>query len=303
MSCQTVLKSGAKKGSVCGRANCKMHKSLHDISAQIEEVLVQIEEVQVPIKEVPVQIKEVPVQIEELPVQIKELPVQTGKQPVQKDIACNVILKSGAKKGVPCGRMNCFFHKKKEVVEVEKVEEKIEEKVVEKVEEKIEEKIVEKEEKIEKKEEEKKEEKKQVKNMEKACTALIKSGARKNQACDKLNCRMHKNVEEERVEIVTEAPTQCSRVLKTGRFSGKQCRHKPWGHHKTCFVHTRREWEDLDKYGYDTDIEISDRVSFCQAFLEHGKYKGHRCGNECDGVKNYCVLHSALSQKAKCQNV
>lgn len=76
--CKILLKTGPNKGNFCNRPNCSYHK------------------------------------INSKPIQV--INVETNKpikvvKPKQKNVGCQILIKTGPKDGKPCGRFDCKYHK------------------------------------------------------------------------------------------------------------------------------------------------------------------------------------------------
>lgn len=82
--CQVILKRGINKGKECGRSNCKYHKN--NLQILIETNLQKIS---------------------------KKIAVKGNKS---QNLGCQSIIKTGPKKGQYCNRVNCHYHKQKNII-------------------------------------------------------------------------------------------------------------------------------------------------------------------------------------------
>ena len=90
------------------------------------------------------------------------------------------------------------------------------------------------------------------------------------------------------VLIQVQTHTRCIRDVK-----GRYCKNHRMVGHDTCFLHTLKDpsHDDLQGFSSEEDETVMQETEFCSITLTTGRYKGFRCGNECEKEKTKCVFH------------
>jgi hypothetical protein len=93
------------------------------------------------------------------------------------------------------------------------------------------------------------------------------------------------------VLIQVQTHTRCMRDVK-----GRYCKNHRMMGHDTCFLHTLKDpsHDDLQGFSSEEDETVMQETEFCSITLTTGRYKGFRCGNECEKEKTKCVFHLSV---------
>jgi hypothetical protein len=300
--CSFILKKGDRKGQVCGKKKCVLHKEKLTEHMKIDSSTAQSD----------VQSGALGAQVETIKTipQVQIPQVQIIQQ-ITSDELCGYLFIKGVKKGEKCGKKKCTLHKKIETVtkdvkdsndvkdvKVEPVSksskssksanngasvtsvvhvEKDSDVKVEKVE-KVEPIII--QEMIQESVKQNPDQSQQSQQPQKS-QLIPASGQIQIQ---------HPIAIENKIDIVEE--NLCNRVLKKGKRAGELCCKKV-SRDGLCWFHRVQDPTQMDTDGFISSEEenLPEPLDFCQILLKHGKYSGFRCGNMCEEGAKVCTYH------------
>ncbi len=254
-TCETILKTGNRKGKACGKVACKIHMA-DSVTKIVSTPVVSTPVVTAPVVSMTCstilksgkrkgevcgkeQCKLHQSLTENIPtLEAPTTPVLVSEQVVSEHVSasvvvetmntniCETILKTGQRKGQRCGKVLCGVHKSIPVVSTPI-----------------------------------------------ASTPIV-------------------SIPVVSTPVVSSRLDSCCKILINGERAGLQCRNKPYKWHQTCFGHTVRT--DMMEYSCkENEIDsLDEELVFCSKELTVGRYKGFRCGNPCEEGTILCTFHS-----------
>ncbi len=263
ITCETILKSGNRKGEACGKVACKIHMAV-SVTNVVSTPVVSVHVVSVPIVSTPV-----------VSAPVVSTPV----------VSCSTILKSGKRKGEVCGKEQCKLHQSTENIPAPNIPAPSEPVVVlfpvsVPVSASVPIETINTCETI----------LKTGQRKGQRC-GKVSCGLHKTVQCVSTPVVSTTPVVSSS-QVVSARPESCCKILMNGERAGLQCRNKPYKGHQTCFGHTVRT--DMMEYSCkEKEIDsLDEELVFCSKELTVGRYKGFRCGNPCEEGTILCTFHS-----------